>query len=200
VPFDDNSQTGSPTSELEQEVAEVYQRHGTELVAYAATIAPDTDLAKDAVQEAFLRFFVERTYGRVVKNPRAWLYRVVHNYLLDRKDSAENKREVFAANAGQLPDGRFGAEARLQQAETAKGITALLSGREMDCLTLRADGLSYAEIGAVLDMCPGTVSAHLTRVHVKLRDATAKGPSHRWRAVEALYYLFQGRQFDSHRS
>lgn len=188
---------GSPATELEREVAEAYRQHAAELLVYAASLAPDTDLARDAVQEAFLRYFVERTYGRVVENCRAWLYRVVHNYLLDRKDAAQTKREVFTVNAGEVPDGRLGPEATLQQAETAKEITSLLSRRELDCLRLRADGLSYTEIGAVLDMRPGTVSAHLTRVHVKLREVTSDGPGNRWQAVAALYCLFQRRDYDS---
>src|SRR5579862_5833641 len=94
----------SSPADLELEVGRLHEECSAELMAYAVSIMRRQDLAHDAVQEAFLRYFVERNYGRVVEHPRAWLYRVVRNYLLDRMDTAAMKHEVGQDEAVDLPD------------------------------------------------------------------------------------------------
>lgn len=59
----------------------MYQEHASALSRYAASFARTPDAARDAVQEIFLRYFVERRYGRQIENPRAWLYFVLRNHL-----------------------------------------------------------------------------------------------------------------------
>jgi DNA-binding CsgD family transcriptional regulator len=43
-----------------------------------------------------------------------------------------------------------GPEAMIELAPMAKEITSLLTGREMECLRLRSEELSYEEIAGVL--------------------------------------------------
>src|ERR1700674_2388183 len=128
------------------------------------------DAARDAVQEVFLRYFMERSYGRLVAHPRAWLYRVLRNYLLDRIDSAAVRREVGSENAADLPDRNHGPEDIVRHTQRANHLRSMLSPRELECLCLRADGLSYDEAAEVLGVRPGTVSSLLTRVHKKLHE------------------------------
>lgn len=183
----------SASSDLEQEVAAIHERHAVELLTYASSIVRDTDSALDAVQEAFLRYFVERSYGRAIQNPRAWLYRVVHNHLMDRRDKAATKYEVYSADVRNMPDRTPGPEAALGQVQAAKAITGLLTPREMECLRLRAEGLAYDQIAAALGVLAGTVSSLLTRAHNKLRLAGGDTATERRRTAEALYYLFRRR-------
>jgi RNA polymerase sigma-70 factor (ECF subfamily) len=178
-----------PNPELEPEVAALHDKFSAELLAYAASIARDRDAARDAVQEAFLRYFVERSYGRLVAHPRAWLYRVLRNYLLDRMDSAAVRREVGPENAVDVPDRNHGPEAAVGNAQVAIRIRSLLSPREFECLCLRADGLSYDEMAEVLGIRPGTVSSLLTRLHRKLHDAALDRQSG---TLEALQLLVAG--------
>jgi len=173
-------------AELEAEVASLHEQYSAELLAYAASMARSQDTARDAVQEIFLRYFVERTYGREVNHPRAWLYRVLRNYLLDRLDSAAVRREVGPENAAEVPDQTRDPEGAVFGEQMARQIQAVLSPREMDCVRLRADGLSYDEIAAVLGIRPGTVSCLLTRVHKKLGDAAQDSQSGTLAALRLL--------------
>ena len=178
--------------ELEREVEGLYDAYSAELLSYAGTMVRRGDGAGDAIQEIFLRYFVERSYGRVIENPRAWLYRVLRNYLLDRLDRAAVEREVGDVDFEQVPDPGEGAEARVESAQMAEELCSEMSGREMDCLRLRAGGASYEEIATTLGIRCGTVSALLTRAHKKLR----KGEGGRERApaetLAALKYLLAG--------
>jgi DNA-directed RNA polymerase specialized sigma24 family protein len=49
-----------------------------------------------------------------------------------------------------------------------------LSAREMECVRLRTEDLSYEEIAAVLGLQSGTVGALLARAHGKMRKAVSE--------------------------
>ena len=183
--------SNSAPSDLERVVVAAYENYSAELFSYATSVIHGEDGALDAVQESFLRYFVELSYGRRVENPRAWLYRVVRNYLLDRMGSAAVKRETALAETEGLAEQKPGPEAIIEQAQMAERITSLLTGREMECLRLRSEDLSYDEIAGVLGVRPGTVSALLTRAHKKLLAPDGDRRTQQRRTVRALHYLFQ---------
>jgi RNA polymerase sigma-70 factor, ECF subfamily len=177
---------------LEAEVVAIYEQHSAELAAYAVSLGAGRDGARDAVQETFLRYFAERSYGRQIENPRAWLYRVLHNYILDRLGAASSRYEVSSAGLPEVPEPNRDPESRLRHSQTAQQVASELTPREMDCLRLRADEFSYDEIATVLGIRPGTVSALLTRAHKKLLSSgpgEARGKSD---TGPALWLLFRG--------
>jgi RNA polymerase sigma-70 factor, ECF subfamily len=151
------------------EVTSLYEEHAAKLLKYAAVLAGDREAALDAVQEVFLQLFAERTYGRSVGNPRAWLYRVLRNHLLDRLETAAVRWEVQAEAGEQMPDLKGNPETLAQRAQTVRHMAALLTPRELDCLRLRAQGFSYEEIAEVLGVRVGTVGSLLARAYGKLR-------------------------------
>ena len=155
--------------DLELEVRELHKAHASELLRFAVTFCPDEQAGHDAVQEAFVRYFIERRYGREIANPRAWLYQVVRNYMLDRMKSAAVRQEVPMEEAESLPALQRDPEVLAQRSETVRELTAALSRRELQCLRLRSEGLSYEEISQAMVISSGTVAALLAHVHSKLR-------------------------------
>jgi RNA polymerase sigma-70 factor (ECF subfamily) len=107
----------SAPGDTERGVVAAYEKYSAELFAYATSIVHGEDGALDAVQESFLRYFVELSYGRRVENPRAWLYRVVRNYLLDRIGSAAVKRETLPAETDDVAEQKPGPEAMIERAQ-----------------------------------------------------------------------------------
>jgi RNA polymerase sigma-70 factor (ECF subfamily) len=136
---------------------------------YAMSVAGNQEEARDAVQEAYLRYFIQRRYGRQIDNPPGWLCQVLRNYLLDRFKGAARKLEVASASIEDVPDKSQNPERTLQGREVAAEIAAVLTGRELQCLRLHAAGLCYEEISAAMDVRLGTVGAVLSRIHRKLR-------------------------------
>jgi len=175
---------------IEQEVADLHRECGADLFRYAASLADDADAARDAVQETFLRYFIERRYGRVIECPRGWLYRVLRNYLLDRLKAGSTVRHADPRLLESLPAARGNPEVPFRNSEIAREIAGALSPREFDCLCLRAEGLSYLEIAAALDIQPGTVAALLARVHQKLERAASSPPARDFlEYADAIRYL-----------
>lgn len=186
----DGSNPGTvPGAELEREVAGYYEAYAVQLLRYAETHTRDLDLGKDAVQEVFLRYFAERRFGNRIENPRAWLYRVLHNHLLDRLSRAAMKCEVSADGTERMADLQAGAEMRMEQRQTAREIEARLTPRELACLRLRVEGLSYQEIADRLGVRIGTVGALLPRVYTKLREGVNEGAFFTESTAGALFFL-----------
>lgn len=86
---------------LEQELMPLYGEHTSALSRYAFSFARNQDGARDAVQQIFLRYFVQRRYGRQIQNPRAWLYVVLRNYLQTQPQTIRQRQGV-SRNVDQL--------------------------------------------------------------------------------------------------
>ncbi len=92
---------GCVSPELERELYQLYQENAPGLLRYAAPMAGGAEAAQDAVQEAFLRYFLARDAGQRMRKPRAWLYHVLRNVLLDQRRVAEWRKEI---GLDQVPD------------------------------------------------------------------------------------------------
>ena len=146
------------------EVSDLYQDQAAALIRYATSYAGDPESARDAVQDSFIRYLELRRAGIELKEPKAWLTRVVKNRLIDMNRRESRQDEVDAATAHGLtwydPAANSG---QLEAIQLWQLIGTAVSPKELACLRLRADGLSYAEISRALGVQPGTVSMLLTR-------------------------------------
>jgi len=184
---------GTAASDAERATVTVYEEFGQALVRYAGQILGSRDEARDAVQEVFLRYFVERRYGREIENPRAWLYQVLRNYLLDRLKSAPTQREVYTGDVDLLAARRQdNPEELVERSQMAREIAQALSSREYTCLTLRGEGLSYLEIAEAMAIRTGTVGALLSRAQTKLRTYGGDGEKQNFQGIgSALLCMVQ---------
>jgi RNA polymerase sigma-70 factor (ECF subfamily) len=175
-------------SDLEQEVVRNYELYAPALLRYGRSLAPSEDGAKDAVQETFLRYFMERRYGRQIENPRAWLYLVLRNFLFERFKK-EQKYERAVENLDHVPDRQENPEGRLYREVLARELADALTEREWGCLRLRMNGLGYGEIAEELGIRAGTVGALLARAQGKMRQMAGDQPADRLEAAQAISAL-----------
>jgi RNA polymerase sigma-70 factor, ECF subfamily len=67
-----------------QELANIYEEHSPGLYRYAYRLLGDQDMAEECVSETFSRFLrAIRDGGGPNENARAYLYRTVHNWVMD---------------------------------------------------------------------------------------------------------------------
>ncbi|MGH9718671.1 MAG: RNA polymerase sigma factor [Bryobacteraceae bacterium] len=158
---------GEDLRKLEQEVVELYDEHSTGLFRYALVITRSRELAQDAVQEAFLRYFLNRRDGTKIQSSKAWLFRVLQNYLVDRLRHGGAKDEVGIGEAVHFADRRENPESHCLANELEAELSNVLAPRELQCMKLKVEGLSYN----VLGISSGTVGALLTRAVSKLRKS-----------------------------
>lgn len=156
-------------------VRDLYLRHGSEIRrALARRFGADRDGLDDAVQTAFLRFG-ELERREHVANPRAFILVMARNLIQDGLRRAAVRRswaetEIRAPSTPVLeertPESVLIEKERFAALEDA---IARLPERQRRCLVMsRIEGLSYAEIAAVIGGSPADISRQIARALVAL--------------------------------
>lgn len=153
------------------ETEQLFDQHRDSLLRYLRYHLDDRSEAEDIAQESFVRFYQARKEKEEILQPRAWLFRVAHNLLIDlrrkRKPELLDEQGWLAIEAGFVEEPtRMDAEVQLSKLPWHR-----LSPMELECLRLRTEGLKYREIGEVLDLSISTVVSYISRALAKLRPA-----------------------------
>ncbi len=151
-----------------EELAAVFQKHRDSLFNMIARLIGNCDEAHDVLQETFLRAVRGWERFRGQAEPRTWLYRIAVNCSYNHRKKAQNRPrtvdpEVILAVPAETVEG----ERTLLQQERRRLIETALQSLKPAMRTLvvlrDVEGLSYAEIAAVLGCSAGTVASRLSR-------------------------------------
>lgn len=175
----DAARSGRP-SEIEQEVMELFEQLRAPLLRY--TLSFDIPLcdAEEIIQDVFLSLFRHLRLGKSRKNLRSWIFRVAHNLALKQRYASQRAHATTASNwtiAEEQLDPSPTPEEQLSSAQRRHQLLAVvraLPDADQSCLRLRAEGLPYREIAAVLGMSLGAVSLSLTRSLARLIRADGR--------------------------
>lgn len=151
-------------------ISALYREIAPSLYRYALLLCRNVSLAEDAVQETFVRYYVRRSQGEL-EAERAWLFRVLRNYILDQQKSAQAKLSVGLEEARFHQDESLSPDMALEFSLFLSKAVEILTAREFQCVQLRYEGFSYKEIGDILSIESGTVGAMLARGSEKIRKA-----------------------------
>ncbi len=148
----------------EEVLIPLYERLRPALVGYVFRVTGSVEHAEDIVQAAFLRLFEMLRDGPGIDNPRAWLYRVTHNLAIDGARQVQTRSALLQEweTVDALPDNQSPEDAAIRRQAIANAL-GLLNERERHCLLLRAEGLTYQEIGDTLGISAKSVSVYLVR-------------------------------------
>ncbi len=152
-------------------------RYERPLVRYAARFTGDLELARDIVQDAFLKLCKEDR-AKLDGHLPAWLYTVCRNRALDVMKKEGRMEAVRADQAEALADTAPGPAARAAQLEEhalVLEVLATLPANQQEAFRLKFEhGLSYREISRVMDMPRSsvgyTISQALTAIRTRLRN------------------------------
>jgi RNA polymerase sigma-70 factor (ECF subfamily) len=167
-------------SEIEREVIELFEQFRDSLLRYALSFGIPAHDAEEVIQEVFLSLFRHLRLRRSRKNLRGWIFRVAHNLALkqlyaNQRSHAKttSDRTIAEEQFDPAPD----PEEQLSSAQRRHRLLAVvhaLPEADQGCLRLRAEGLRYREIAAVLGMSLGAVSISLTRSLARLIRADGR--------------------------
>jgi RNA polymerase sigma-70 factor (ECF subfamily) len=155
--------------------------HLEPLRRYARVLTRGDSEADDLVQGALLRSVERRASFREGANLRVWLMAILHNYFVDqiraRKAAIARDQAWAETNPGFAPpEGEH--VVRLEQLRSA---FLTLPAEQREALHLMAvEGLSVAEVSAILKIPAGTVMSRVGRARAALRrfeDAPATKPT-----------------------
>lgn len=169
---------GSPAklSDSEAEVMGLFDEFRSPLMRYALSFGISVHDAEEVVQEVFLSLFRHLQAHGSRRNLRGWIFTVTHHLAL--KQRRENQRMRDRVNYVDLSDGHRDTspdpEQQLHFAQRQSRLLAVVNAlpeTDQRCLQLRAEGLRYREIAAVLGISLGSVSISLTRSIARLARA-----------------------------
>ena len=118
--------------------------------------------------------FKHLSLGRDAANLTGWLFRVAHNLALKRRRTMQRRPAHCTwdePQARRQADRAATPEAEMihrERHQRLRRIVAALPDRDRRCLVLRAEGLTYRDIAATVDVSLGAVAKSLTRVMTRL--------------------------------
>jgi RNA polymerase sigma-70 factor (ECF subfamily) len=182
LPFETMAEAARPAkpSENEREVLELFEQLRNPLLRYALSFGISVQDAEEIVQETFLALFRHLQLRRSRENLRAWSFRVVHNLTLKQRYANQRSRDRITFNPT-VAEAQFdpspNPEEQLSSAQRRRRLLAVVQAlpeTDQGCLRLRAEGLRYRDIAAVLGMSLGAVSISLTRSLARLIRADGR--------------------------
>ena len=155
-------------SEIELEVMSYFEQYRDPILRYSISFGISVHDAEEVAQEVFLALFRHLQLGRSQKNLRGWIYRVAHNLALKQRYANQqfHARTEPDEDMEQQHDPSPNPEEQLSFAQRRRRLLTVvhvLPETDQNCLRLRAEGLRYREIAAVLGISLGSVSISLTR-------------------------------------
>ena len=161
----------SSRSEEGARTAALYRAHGAELLRFAWHRLGRLEDAEDAVQATFLSAHRVLAEGEQIREPRAWLFRILRNECLTRiamtkrRGSHEPLEEWHADPRASVAEA---SESR-EEFDVAVSLLGTLPTQQREALVLREWlGLSAIETASVLESTPQGVDALVYRARKSL--------------------------------
>jgi RNA polymerase sigma-70 factor (ECF subfamily) len=152
----------------------VVHRHRRALLRYCRSIGLSDSRAEDVMQQALLQAWLSLQRGCEVREPKAWLYRTVHNTAVNVMRSSREEHRPLADGVREhvaLAESEF--ERRLAVRDALDDVAALPQLQRSAILLTALNGSSHAEIASALGVSHGAVRGLLYRARATLRGAAA---------------------------
>ena len=169
-PSTDTGRNGPGRKRLEETVTDLFDELRSPLLRYLMSLGLAVEDSEEIVQEVFLALFEHLRRGKSQLNLRGWAFRVAHNQGLKRRQANGRNLKLVSPQTNDAGS-RFAAAppdpeaqaARRQRREHVLALVRTLPDQDRRCLCLRAEGLRYREIAAVLGISLGGVALSLKR-------------------------------------
>ncbi len=149
----------------EQEVVVLFSQLRHPLLRYVSTFGLSAHDAEEIVQEGFLQLFKHWQRGKSRANLPGWIFRVCHNLALKHLERARRSNAPLDLTQSAI-DPSLNPEqllAETQRRQKLQAVLRALSEQDRYCVCLRAEGLRYRDIAAILGISLGAVSLSLVR-------------------------------------
>jgi RNA polymerase sigma-70 factor (ECF subfamily) len=163
-----------PESFSENDILPLYDEYRPRLYRYMRSMQLGPEEAEEIVQETFMRLTIEFRKGGELENVRGWIVRVAHNLAVNLLKK-ENGRIVDAdsrpAEMRNLVDPSSGPEETYSKQERSRLMHLTLSGikpQHRQCFQMRAQGLTYKEIGLAMGISGQRAALLVKQVGVRL--------------------------------
>lgn len=165
---------GPAAADIEATVLDLFDAHAARLRRYACRCGLAPDAADDVVQDAFVALFRHLQNGGNADNLPGWLVQVTFRLALKarhRSARRSTQEQPLGDPAFEIADAELSVEARLLARQRRRWVAAVVQAlpeRDRQCLTMRADGVTYRTIAQELGMSLGAVAKAVARAAARL--------------------------------
>lgn len=150
------------------------RRYATDLRRYARVLVGRAGEADELVQECFVRAIARARLWRRIRDPRAYLFAIMHNAYVDRLAGHRRERRFvelqMTVGAGAVCGETQTAAVELKDLERA--LQRLPAEQREAVLLVGLEGMSYQQAAEALGVPIGTVMSRLSRGREALRRLT----------------------------
>lgn len=164
-------------TDIEKPFLKLYEEHANAIFRHCFFRVSSRELAEDLTQEAFMRVWDYLREGKTIDSPKAFLYRIAENLVVDyyRKKKevsldrlAESGFDPVGSDAGAIIDYADGRHAREQ--------IHVLEDAHREILIMRyVDDLSIQDIAVLIGASENVVSVRIHRAIQKLKKLLTHG-------------------------
>lgn len=169
-----------PQIDTEQAFLKLYDDHAESLFRHCYFRVSSRELAEDLTQEAFMRVWNYLAEGKTLDNPKAFLYRIAGNLIIDHYRHKKESSLDSLAEGGYDPAGDD-ADSILEYVSGKQALRLLekLEPQYREILILRyVSDLSISDIAEVIGQTENVVSVRIHRGIQKLKHLFQHGTSH----------------------
>lgn len=159
-----------------QTLNRLVEQYQTDLLRMCYLYLHDAELARDAVQETYLKAYRTLDSFRGECGEKTWLMKIAMNTCRDMRRSAWFRHTDRRVTPDMLPSASVTFEEK--DAEVLMAVMALPVKLRESVLLYFYQDMSVHEIAQALRLSPSAVSARLNRAKKKLRIALERGPCH----------------------
>ena len=144
---------------------DLFRKYSQDLYRYSLSILKDEDDAKDAVQEAFIRYIEKEKSFRGECSQKSWLLIIARNYCYSKLKRADQSNEI-------INDETFNEcyELHIEEEITLNEALKSLNPLQNEVLFLKEyGGYSYNEIAEITNLTLENVKTILFRARQKLK-------------------------------
>ncbi len=151
---------------------EIYKEYYRELRRFSLQINHSAGKSDDLVQETFIKLYLELGKNKAIKNPRAWLYKVLLNSFRTQFTSEKIEIKVMEEldNQNKLAYDPRDDLASEEKQEILFKMLDTVPDNIREILVLYNNGFSYAEMAEIMDINPASVGTTLVRAINKLKE------------------------------
>lgn len=156
---------------------EILQEHWLPIVAYATSFVRTREAGEDIAQETMLRLWRARKDWKPTATLRTYLYRITRNlalHELDRRRVRSRSRELVALGWARPATPLEELQQKELRLAVEAAVDALPPRRREVFILARVHGLSYKEVGEILNIAPQTVANQMSAALSQLRNTLAQ--------------------------
>ena len=150
---------------MQEQFAEIFREHEQQLYTLALRLTKSDQVAKDIIQEVFMKLWEHRNNIHAIRNMEAWLYKLTDNKIIDflRKVSVDErlKKRIWDQVQQIVNETELNLEAKECNDIIQKAIEQLPAQRRLIYGLNKEKGMNYQQIATELQLSKHTVKNQL---------------------------------------